>query len=353
MHRIEKVRRKLEELQLDGALFFKPENRFYLSGFTGSTGYVLITKDKAIFITDFRYDNQAKTQCKNYDIEIIGFDRTLYDVINEQDIQSLGFEDDFMSFEQYSEFIDKQKADLIRMNRMIEKIRLFKDEEEIEEIQKAQDIADKVFEELLDFIKPGMTEKEVYHHMLARMRAHGASGESFTAIVASGERGSMPHGLASDKVIEKGDLLTLDFGCIYNNYCSDMTRTIAIGPISDKQKEIYEIVLEAEKRALAAIKPGVKASDIDKIARDYITEKGYGENFGHGLGHGVGLEVHEAPRLSPKSNDVLEAGMVITDEPGIYIDGFGGVRIEDIIVVTEDSCRVLSKSNKELVTLDV
>lgn len=236
---------------------------------------------------------------------------------------------------------------------MIEKIRLFKDDEEIEEIQKAQDIADKVFSELLDFIKPGKTEREVHHYMLERMRAHGASGESFDAIIASGVRGALPHGVASDKVIEKGELLTLDFGCIYNMYCSDMTRTIAVGEISDKQREIYEVVLEAQKRALAAIKPGVRTADIDAIARDYITEKGYGENFGHGLGHGVGLEVHEAPRLSPKSDEVLEEGMVITDEPGIYIEGFGGVRIEDIILVTEDSHRVLSKSTKELITLDV
>ena len=353
MHRIERVRTKLSEMNLDGALFFKPENRFYLSGFTGSTGYVLITKDRAIFITDFRYDNQAKEQCKGYDVEIIGFDRTLYDVINEQKIHQLGFEDDFMSYEQYADFKEKQGAQLVRMNRMIEKIRLFKDDEEIEEIQKAQDIADKVFSELLDFIKPGKTEREVHHYMLERMRAHGASGESFDAIIASGVRGALPHGVASDKVIEKGELLTLDFGCIYNMYCSDMTRTIAVDEISDKQREIYEVVLEAQKRALAAIKPGVRTADIDAIARDYITEKGYGENFGHGLGHGVGLEVHEAPRLSPKSDEVLEEGMVITDEPGIYIEGFGGVRIEDIILVTEDSHRVLSKSTKELITLDV
>ncbi|MEG2338548.1 MAG: M24 family metallopeptidase, partial [Clostridium sp.] len=174
---------------------------------------------------------------------------------------------------------------------------------------------------------------------------------SFSTIVASGERSALPHGVASDKVIENGDFVTLDFGCIYNGYCSDMTRTIVVGKASDKQREIYNLVLKANEEALKNIKPGIKCLELDKVARDIIIEGGYGECFGHGLGHGLGREIHEEPRVSPKGETILEEGMVITDEPGIYIEGFGGVRIEDLIVVTKDGYRVLSSSPKSLIEI--
>ncbi|WP_459128814.1 M24 family metallopeptidase [Guggenheimella bovis] len=352
MQRIGKLRTVMQEKGLDAVMFYKPENRYYVSGFEGTTGYALITKDDTFFITDFRYVTQASEQT-NFKVEIIGYDRNVYDVINEKVQGKLGFEDDFMSVEEFNHFSEKLQSTLVPMKRLIEDIRIIKDEKEIETLSEAAKIGDRVFNYLLTVIKPGMTEKQVYHMMLNKMRELGAENESFTAIVASGVRGAMPHGLASDKVIEEGDLLTLDFGVIYNKYCSDMTRTICVGKASDKQKELYSIVLEAQLRALEAIKPGVTGEAVDKVARDYIAEKGYGDHFGHGLGHGVGVEIHEAPRLAPKATQVLEPGMIVTDEPGIYIENFGGVRIEDLILVTEDGYRLLSHSPKELIELNV
>lgn len=348
----DKIRERIDDLGVDGVFFYKPENRFYVSGFTGSTGYALITKDSAYFITDFRYLSQVAEESPAYEIKEISGTKLFGHVLTELGIEKLGFEDDYMTVEA-KEILEKTyKGELVPMKRFIEDIRQIKRPDEIELIRKAQNIADETFSYLLDYIKPGMTERQVHLELVNQLRQRGADGESFTAIVASGERGSLPHGHASEKVIEVGDLLTLDFGCIYKGYCSDMTRTISIGKASDKQKEIYEIVLKAQKAALEAIKPGAVCSEIDKVARDIITEAGYGENFGHGLGHGLGLEVHENPRLNQIDNSVLEPGMVVTDEPGIYIPGFGGVRIEDLVVVTEDGHDVLSTSDKELIELD-
>jgi len=185
------------------------------------------------------------------------------------------------------------------------------------------------------------------------MKKRGASKLSFESIVASGKRSSLPHGVASNKIIEDGDMITLDFGCIYNGYCSDMTRTLVLGKANNKQKEIYNVVLEAQKTSLAAIKPGITGEELDTIARNIISEKGYGQYFGHGLGHGVGLEVHELPHVNVRGKVPMEPGMMITIEPGIYIPDFGGVRIEDLVLVTEDGYKVLSNSTKDLIELEI
>ena len=353
MKRIDALRQIMRDQKLDGVIFSKPENRYYLSGFRGSTGTVLITADQQYFLTDFRYIAQAKDQCPDYAVLQISPADPIYGHINRLVTGRLGFEDDFMTVENYGLYRSKLEAEMVPMKRLIETLRLYKDETEIELMAKAQQIADEAFEHILTYIKPGVREIDVANELIRVMKEKGATGESFEIIVASGVRGALPHGVASEKSIEAGELVTLDFGCVYHGYCSDMTRTVAVGPVSEKHRHIYETVRKAQETALAAVRPGITGQELDKIARDIITEAGFGEHFGHGLGHGVGLEVHEGPSISKAGTTPIEPGMVITDEPGIYLDGFGGVRIEDIILVTEDGKRVLSSSPKELIELAI
>lgn len=353
--RIAKFRQQFEKLGIDAALIISDVNRNYLTGFTGDESFAIITKNKAFFITDSRYTEQARKQVKNF--EIIEYKPpSVHDYIKkivlDNEIKRIGFEEDRISFSEYEKYKETLEGiELVKLNGAVENLRIIKDEEEIELISKAAQIADDAFLHILDFIKPNMKERDVALELEFFMRQKGASKLSFDSIVASGKRSSLPHGVASDKVIEKGDFLTLDFGCVYEGYCSDMTRTIVIGKADDKQKEIYNIVLEANEAALEAIKPKKACCEIDKIARDIIANKGYGDRFGHGLGHGVGREIHEQPRLSAFGKAVLEKGMVVTDEPGIYIPEYGGVRIEDLVLVTEDGYKVLSQSSKELIEL--
>lgn len=351
-NKVNRLKKSLKEKNLDSAIVFKPENRRYLSGFTGSSGYVVVTEDRELFITDFRYVQQATSQCKGFEIIEHTNDKTIYDILNDLGLKKLGFEDEFVTVSQYNDFSEKlNDIGLIPLKDTLAKIRIIKDDDEINLIRKAAEIADKTFEYICSIIKPGITEWEVSLEIEGFMKKNGASGTSFESIVASGKRSSLPHGVASQKVIEDGDFVTLDFGCIYNGYCSDMTRTVVVGKASDKQKEIYHVVLEAQEEALKHIKPGITGYDVDKIARDIIKEKGYGDYFGHGLGHGVGLEVHESPRLSPLGKDTLATNMIVTDEPGVYLPDFGGVRIEDLVLVTEEGCEALSKSPKHLIEL--
>ena len=350
--RIAALRNEFRENSLDAVLVFKNENRRYISGFTGTSGYVIITEKSAYFCTDFRYMAQASNQCHGYDIIEHNNNKSIFEIINSLGIKRLGFEEDFVTYGQYTEFNEKlDHITLVPLNGAMNKLRRQKDANELENIEMAAYIADEAFGYICDFIKPGVSERDIALELEGYMRRKGASSISFDIIVASGVRSALPHGVASEKIVEMGDFVTMDFGCMYNGYCSDMTRTIVMGQASKKQKMIYNTVLEAQMKALEAIRPGISGFEVDKIARDIIAEKGYGEYFGHGLGHGVGLEIHEAPRLSPLGKDILAQGMVVTDEPGIYIPDFGGVRIEDLVVVTEDGYRVLSKSPKQLIEL--
>ncbi|EOC99757.1 M24 family metallopeptidase [Caldisalinibacter kiritimatiensis] len=354
-NRIEKLRKKMEELNCDWTLIFKPENRRYFSGFTGTTGYVLISNNNQMFATDFRYTEQAETQCKGYEIKEINKQKNIFSLLKELKIERLGIEDEFITY-QFVNNIKEKVGDikLVPLKGALNDIRMIKDSQEIEYIQKAAEITDKALEYMLKQIKVGMTEREVAVELEYQMKKLGAEGPSFEFIVASGKRSSMPHGVASDKVIEAGDLVTIDMGCIYKGYCSDMTRTFVMGKANEEQEKIYNIVLNAQEEVLKSIKPGKTGFELDKIARDIITNEGYGPRFGHSLGHGVGLEVHEQPYLVQHEMGKIELkpGMVITDEPGIYIPGFGGVRIEDLVVVTEDGCKVLSKSTKQLIEVN-
>ncbi|AJA47965.1 Xaa-Pro aminopeptidase [Clostridium pasteurianum DSM 525 = ATCC 6013] len=353
--RLKKLRESMKLKDLDAVLVIGDPNRNYLSGFTGDESFSIITDNKALFITDSRYTEQARNEVKDYEIlEYKGaFPDFFSDIIKKLNVKKIGFEDNVVSYELYSKISGKTEAQLVPMKGIIEEIRLIKDKSEIESIKKAADIADKAFSHMLKFIKTGMSEREIGLELEFTMKKLGAKDLSFPSIVASGVRSSLPHGKATDKIVENGEFLTLDFGCIFEEYCSDMTRTVAIGEPDDKLREIYNVVLEAQEKVLKVIKPGVKANVVDSVAREYISEKGYGSYFGHGLGHGVGREIHEAPRLSPMSETILKEGMIVTDEPGIYIPEFGGVRIEDLVLVTKDGCETLSKSPKKLIYLGV
>lgn len=352
--RVEKLKAKLVQLGLDGFLVMAPENRRYLSGFTGTAGILLITQKQNFLFTDFRYIEQAKEQATEYQVVKHGFPplQTIKEVLARLPVKTLGFEGEFVTYKQYQELVEVfTNMELAAQNGLIEMLRLVKDENEIITISKAAAIADKAFEHLVKVIKPGMTELEAALELENFMRSQGASGTSFATIVASGSRSALPHGVASEKIIAKGELVTVDFGCIYQGYCSDMTRTLVLGEPSVKQREIYEIVLEAQLLGLENIKTGLGAKDVDKISRDYITKKGYGDYFGHGLGHGLGLAVHENPSLSPRDNTELKENMVVTIEPGIYLPQWGGVRIEDLVVVKKEGCLNLTHSPKELIII--
>ncbi|MGE5629853.1 MAG: M24 family metallopeptidase [Caulobacteraceae bacterium] len=352
--RLDNLRKLLVENNLDGVFAYSKENSRYLSGFTGTTGFVIVGRKSADFVTDFRYMGQAQIQCKGFNIVIQSNDffEKLSEIMKANGIKKLGIEEDFMTVSMYEDLKRKTPGvELYPAKKIFSQLRVIKDSSEVEQIKKAAEIADEAFKHLLGYIKPGVKETDIALELEYFMKKKGASGTSFDSIVASGVRSSLPHGVATEKKLGSGEFLTLDFGCVYNGYCSDMTRTVFIGKAPERHRKIYDIVLKAQLEALKGIKPGVTGKSVDKIARDIITKEGYGEYFGHGLGHGVGLAIHEDPRLSILGDNILEAGMIVTDEPGIYIPDFGGVRIEDLVLVTETGCMTLSKSPKELIEL--
>lgn len=353
MLRVEKLRKKMQEENLDSFLITSPYNLRYLTNFTGTTGLAVITLEKAFFITDFRYTEQAAAQAQGFEIikNVGPIFEEVADLVQKEGLRELGFEETTVSFLEYSVLEEIIDAQLIPISGMIEELREIKDEEEIAIIEKACSISDLAYDHILKMIQPGMTEIEVANQLDFYMRSLGASGVSFETIVASGLRSAMPHGVASKKIIEQGDLITIDFGCYYEGYVSDMTRTFAIGDPGEQLKEIYQIVLEAQLAVLEVAKPGVTGKQLDAVARDYITKHGYGEAFGHSTGHGIGLEIHEGPNVSVRAEKQFVPGNIITDEPGIYLPGIGGVRIEDDLLITSDGNRVLTHSPKELIIL--
>lgn len=345
MHRVQKL---LKQFPDGAALITSPKNRYYYSGFTGTEAALLLTDSECYIFTDSRYHIQARQQAADF-ILVDSAQKTPSELINELKIRHIGFEEENMTVQEYNRLTGKLEHAVIEgISPLINQQRKIKDETEISHIRTAAAIADRAFSYIINEIRPGRTEKELALKLEFFMRGQGAEGLSFESIFASGARSAMPHGTASGKVIERGDFVTMDYGCVFQGYCSDMTRTVVVGKATGQQKNIYSTVLAAQKAALAAVRPGAKAADVDKTARDIISAAGYGENFGHSLGHSLGLDVHEFPSLSPKSEESLAAGMLVTDEPGVYIEGFGGVRIEDLLLVTEDGCEDLTVSPKEL-----
>lgn len=353
MSKLDKLRKVLSKNNLDAILITSPINRRYISGFTGSAGAVLVSANNAIFITDFRYTEQAEAQAQGFKVIVHkqSMDAEIQKQLKEINIKRLGFEKDLTTYGQYESYKKAFEAEIVPVSGLVEELRIIKTNEELEIMKKAAKIADDAFLHIQRFIKPGVKEIDISDELEFFMRKQGAVSSSFDTIVASGYRSAMPHGVASQKEIKSEELVTLDYGALYNGYCSDITRTVAVGEVSDELRKIYDTVLEANQRGVKEIKPGMTGKEADAITRDYITEKGYGEKFGHSTGHGLGMEVHEAPSLSHKSDQKLVPGMVVTVEPGIYVAGLGGCRIEDDIVITENGNERLTWVTKEFIQL--
>lgn len=343
----------LKEKKLDAILVSDPFNMRYITGFRGGEGYVYLSEQRQVLLTDSRYTTQARDEADGF--EIVQVDGTadyikrLYGFMQEENVKVLGFEDEHLIYVSVKGLQDGcPGVEFAALDGALNRLRIIKNEAELKALRQAEHVGDLAFEEILKIIRPGMTELQVAAELEYSMKKNGAVRTSFETIVASGINSAMPHAIPSEKKIESGDFVTMDFGCMIDGYCSDMTRTIVVGKADEKQKEIYNIVLQAQLAALDAVKAGMKGSEVDKVARDIIYSAGYQECFGHGLGHSVGLFIHEDPRLSPKCHEVLEENMIQTVEPGIYVPGFGGVRIEDMIIVKKDGHENLTHSPKEL-----
>lgn len=368
-----KIRRKnlakhILEAGKEAVLISTPSNLYYYTGFTGGDGMFFMNcakmKESAkgndvvdyqgYLITDSRYYEQVERECP--DVVLVRLEKSGYSEIVKQILSNglcriVAVEAEmklahYLKLQETCKNISFEMADATIMQS-----RMVKDAEELQQIAQAEAIGDAAFSYILDVIKPGMTEREIGLELEFFMKRQGASKLSFDTIIASGSNSSMPHAQVTDRRIEKGDFITMDFGCVYQGYCSDMTRTIAVGEPTQDMKKIYQIVLEANQRAMEGIQEGIICNVIDALARDYIKEQGYGGYFGHGLGHGVGLDIHEEPRFSPKCDVVMQENMVITNEPGIYLPGQFGVRIEDLIVVKKDGYQKLSNSDTKLIIL--
>ncbi|QGG46567.1 aminopeptidase P family protein [Heliorestis convoluta] len=341
--------------QTDALLVMEPHNRRYLAGFTGTAGFLLITRQEEIVVTDFRYWEQAQQQSPQWKLyrQQGPWVKALQEIVTPSGWKNIALEYNHINLAQ-KEILTKALPDVTWTNQegLLERIRSVKDIAEQEKVARAVALADQGYEHILAYMKERfrssipLTEKEVALELEFYLRKEGAEGIAFDFIVASGLRSALPHGVATDKVIEAGELVTIDFGCRLDGYCSDTTRTFVMAKATEEQQKVYRTVLEAQQRALDFIGPGRKGSEVDAVARDSITKAGYGDYFGHGLGHGVGLVVHEKPQLSPSSKDILEVGQVVTIEPGIYIPHWGGVRIEDMVIITEEGCRNLTSAPK-------
>lgn len=349
MTRLQRFQTMLAQQQLPFYVVFNPKNVTYLSGFTGDESALVVTPDQAWLVTDSRYTAQAKQEVTQADIVLhtTGLTAKVVELAQELRVAAIGFESDYLTYVAYDALRQKmpERVALRATPGLIEQLREVKDEHEIAATRQAIKITDDCFHYILGWIKPGMTEHQVATEMEYFMRKSGASSSSFETIVASGYRSAWPHGAASSKVIATGELITLDFGCYYEGYTSDMTRTFAIGDPGTQAQEIYKIVYEANRAVIAVTRNGATGAQQDHAARDLITQAGYGPQFGHGTGHGIGLDIHEGPGAWGKYKDQpLVTGNIVTDEPGIYLEGLGGVRIEDDLLVTEDSCEVLTQS---------
>lgn len=350
--RLNRLRVQLDERGLESLLVLSPENRRYLSGFTGSTGWLLVTKHDAVFLTDGRYTKQASEECPHLRIAEC---RPLLDglraEVQQLGLRELGFEDEIVTIALHRQLADAlDGVTLTPTHDLIETLREIKDASELTILREAAQIADAAFSHILHFLRPGLKETDVSLELEVFMRKLGAQGRAFDIIVASGHRSALPHGRASDKILEAGDFVKMDFGAYYKGYSSDITRTVVLGQPSDKQREIYNIVREAQEHAVRHIKPGLTGREADALARDIIVARGY--DFSHTLGHGLGLAVHERPSLAARNEQVLQPGMVVTVEPGIYLPDWGGVRIEDDIVLIATGNDVLTHSTKELVIIE-
>jgi Xaa-Pro aminopeptidase len=350
MNRLQKFREQLNHLDLDGMIITNPRNRQYLSGFTGSSGVLLISATQAVIVTDFRYWQQVSVEVKEFDLHRQGPNlwQSVFQCIAGFSWKRVGFETTAVTYHEYQQFKETASPDLEfhPVNDLVEQLRWVKDEAEIAILAEAARITDFAWANAIKLLKPGVKETDLALEFDYQLRLNGAEGSAFTTIVASGKRSALPHGTATAKEIIPGDLIVIDGGALYQGYHADMTRTVVLGKANPEQLKIYNIVLTAQMEVLANLKAGLTGTALDGIAREIIGRHGHGEHFGHGLGHSVGLDIHERPRLAQTEIVKIPSGAAVTVEPGIYIPEWGGIRIEDLVIVENEGCRNLTGSPK-------
>ena len=352
--KLSELRRLLLDRRIEALVSSKPDNLFYLSGFECSQGYGIITQDRQIIAADSRYDEWARTCLPGWEVICIGGQYTIYDVLRDLGVSSIGLEEGYVSFRDYRLFSNNLPGiEWIDASDILHQVRMVKTEDELSRLRMASQITDKVFWYFLNYVQVGMRERDVADELSSVMKKFGASGPLFITLI-SGVKTSMPHGSTGSKVIERGDLVTLDMGCLYQDYGSDMTRTVVMGKATDQQRRVYDTVLKAHLLAAEQTKEGMTGQQADAFAREHIKQMGFDGSFLHQLGHGVGLNLSDGPRLGymPEGRNVLRRNMVFTIEPGVYLPGFGGVRIEDTYVMTEQGCQSLMSADKRLIELD-
>ncbi len=339
----------------EGALITDEINRRYFTDFPSSDGFLFAFKDGAVFATDSRYIEAAQRKITNCQVLETGVNAKIKDIAESHGCKKIYIQSEIVTVSQLRSYENTLSGFEIisddTLDNIISDLRMVKSQEEKEKIIKAQRIAERAFEHILSFIKPGVSERDISLELDFFMLKNGAEALSFETIAVSGKNSSMPHGVPGDKKVENGDFITMDFGAVVEGYHSDMTRTVAVGSVSDKQREIYNIVLKAKNACLAGLKAGMTGKEADALARDIISAEGYGKFFGHSTGHGVGLEIHERPNLSPRNEKPLRSGEIVTVEPGIYLPGEFGVRIEDMAFITPDGCENLTEAPEELIVL--
>ena len=355
MKNLMKYKQLLEKKEVDALLLTSEVNRFYATEYNISEGVALICRNACYYFTDSRYIEVAENNLPGFAALIVdaahSYVSRINDAIAENDVKVLGFEENYLTYSEYMRYSKSLNAELIPYQKSISSFREVKEDWELELMRKAQDITDQTFSDMCKIIKPGKTEKELAAELIYRLSKNGADGPAFDPIVITGSKTSMPHGVPGDKVVQEGDFVTMDFGAAYRGYCSDMTRTVAVGFATEEMKEVYYTVLKAQAAGLAATKAGVLGKDIDGAARKVIKDAGYGAYFGHGYGHSLGIEIHEPPNASPSSSVPMPVGAVCSAEPGIYMPGKFGVRIEDAVIITEDGYENITHSPKELIIL--
>lgn len=357
MNHFTQIAAKLAAYDLDAMLLSCEANRFYASGFrsSGTDGMALITREKVYYFTDSRYTEAAGRVILGAELREVdpgkGYSFRLKEAIGEQSIRRMGYEDGYMTVKEYETYRKALPCELVPATELLLELRRVKDAEELAAMTAAQRIAEQALGDILKELRPGVTEREIAARLQYLMLHYGAENMSFDPIVVSGPNGSLPHGVPSEREMQSGEFVTMDFGCIFHGYCSDMTRTVALGFVTEEMRNVYETVLAAQAAGIAAARAGVTGKEVDGAARKIIADAGYGPYFGHSFGHGVGVEVHEGPNAAASNGSPLPAGAVISAEPGIYLPGKLGVRIEDVIRITEEGCENLTLAPKELLIL--
>lgn len=355
MKNLDKYLSLFSEKDYDGLFLTSSVSRMYCAEFNVDEGAAIVTAKGCRYFTDSRYIETAQKNLKGFDVKMVDAQHSYVALINEAiadfGVKTLGFEEERLTVAEFNDYREKLHAELVPCQKDIDAFRVVKEDWEIVRMRQAQEITDKAFAEVCPRIKEGMSEKELCAELIYCLYKNGAEGLSFAPIVVSGPNSSMPHGVPGERKLQKGDFITMDFGVIYKGYCSDMTRTVALGFATDEMKAVYDTVLKAQLAGIAATKAGVTGQQIDGAARKVIADAGYGDCFGHGYGHCLGLEIHESPNCNPRNDKPMPAGAVSSAEPGIYLPDKFGVRIEDVVIITENGCEDITKSPKNLIIL--